>query len=147
MRRIRRLLRGNSRGVTLIEALVAMAIVGIIAVAFLGGLATASRSAARADIRTNAESLARSELEYVKELHYELLPTDFPWAYYLPDNAPEWDQGRALPDVYEGYSVRVTGDLVYWDDFDIQEITVEVLYYSMYGDDPVISLSGYKVNR
>ncbi|MFO7712401.1 MAG: prepilin-type N-terminal cleavage/methylation domain-containing protein, partial [Dehalococcoidia bacterium] len=87
-------LRGGSRGVTLIEALVAMALVAIIAVAFLGALTTAARSAALADIRTNAESLARSELEYVKSQPYSLAPWEYEatsdCATCEPEVAPDW---------------------------------------------------------
>ena len=70
MRRTLRLLRGSSRGVTLIEVLIAMALVGIIAAAFLGGLSTASRAVLTGDIRTMAESLASTQMESVKSQPY-----------------------------------------------------------------------------
>jgi prepilin-type N-terminal cleavage/methylation domain-containing protein len=60
----------SERGFGLIEALVAIALLGIIAAAFLGAIATASKAILIADERTTAESLAKSQLEYVKERDY-----------------------------------------------------------------------------
>jgi len=150
MIRIRRLLQGNSRGVTLIEALIAMAIVGIIAVAFLGGLATASRSAALADIRTNAESLARTHLEYAKSQRY----SQAPWDYAVTEedrsddseNRPEWwttSPPLLLSPDYAGYTVTVRASEILEG---LQEITVIVFHHSR-GEEAVITLSGYKVDR
>jgi len=158
--RVRRALRGGSRGVTLIEALVAMTLVAIIAVAFLGALSVAARSAAIADIRTNAESLARSQLEYVKSQSY----SDPDWSYELThtyrwaesEQEPGWwdsenDVPRLLSAEYVGYSVEVRASGLMDEENEpkvgIQIVTVEVLYPSMYGDDPVITLEGYNRDR
>ena len=51
---------GSSRGFTLVEVLIALAILGIVAVAFLSALATASTALILADERTTAESLTRA---------------------------------------------------------------------------------------
>ncbi len=153
--RVRKALGGSSRGVTLIEALIAMALVGIIAAAFLGGLATASRSAALADIRTNAESLASTQMEYVKSQTY----SEPDWDYELPhngctcDNHPDWwddDSPASLPPDYVGYTVKVTAESVPNPDGEddpfpyIQQITVTVFHYSK--DIPVFELEGYKTD-
>ena len=69
--KVRRTLGGNSSGFTLIEVLVALALFGIIAITFLGGLTTASRAVLTADIRATAESLARTQMEYVKNQLYD----------------------------------------------------------------------------
>ena len=61
----------NERGIGLIEVLIALAILGIVAAAFLSGLATASKAIYIADVRTTAESLARSQMEYVKNQPYD----------------------------------------------------------------------------
>ncbi len=55
----------NERGFTLIEVMIAVALMGIIGIALLSGLATASRALFVADERATAESLARSQMEYV----------------------------------------------------------------------------------
>jgi general secretion pathway protein I len=58
----------SEKGFTLLEAVIAIAIMGIIAAAFFSSLAGASKGVATADERATAESLARSQLEYVKSL-------------------------------------------------------------------------------
>ena len=158
--RVRGALWGGSRGVTLIEALVAIVLVAIIAVAFLGALTTAARSAALADIRTNAESLARSELEYVKSQPFSPATQESPdtWDYQLPHNGctcvnhPDWwddDNPPSLDDEYAGYSVKVEALQVPKGDDDyfptIQQITVSVLHHSS-EDTPVFELTGYKTD-
>ena len=63
-------LKGSETGVTLIETLVALALIGIISVAFLSGLATAAKATFIADERATAESLVRSQIEYVQSQGY-----------------------------------------------------------------------------
>ena len=62
----------SEKGFSLVEVLVALALLGIIGAAFLGSLATASKSILIADERTTAESLARSQMENVKNQLYEI---------------------------------------------------------------------------
>jgi len=57
----------NERGFTFVEVVIALAILGVIAAGFLMALATASKAIIIADERTTAESLARSQMEYVKK--------------------------------------------------------------------------------
>jgi len=64
-----KLIRGQ-KGQTLIEVLIAIALLGMIAVPFLTALSTSSRALIIADERTTAESLVRSEIEYVKSQEY-----------------------------------------------------------------------------
>ena len=65
-----RLVSGQ-RGTTLIEVLIAIAILGVISVPFLTALSTSSRALIIADERTTAESLIRSEIEYVRSQEYD----------------------------------------------------------------------------
>ena len=127
----------NEKGFTLIEVIIAIALIGVLAVAFFSALGTASLGLVTADERTSAESLARSEIEYVKnEVYYAA-----PWSYELPSTPPPWDASRTLPSIYDGYSVNVTATLIHAGDDGIQKLTVTVDH-----DDEVITLIGYKKN-
>jgi prepilin-type N-terminal cleavage/methylation domain-containing protein len=68
--KIQKTLRASSRGFTLIEVLIALALFTIIAFVFAGGLSTASKAVLTADVRTRAESLARTQMESIKEQGY-----------------------------------------------------------------------------
>lgn len=153
--KIRKTLRGSSSGVTLIEVLVALALFSIIAIAFANGLGTASKAVLTGDIRTNAESLARTQMESVKTQQYD---DDFP------------DGGVAnyikIADIPEGYAICSlnrtgppvncgNGDLIIaipWDsvnntaadtDTGLQKITLVIQHEGSY----VITLEGYKLDR
>jgi prepilin-type N-terminal cleavage/methylation domain-containing protein len=147
-----RLVSGQ-KGTTLIEVLIAIAILGMIAVPFLTALSTSSRGIIIADERTTAESLVRSEMEYVKNSPYN--STGFSYEIpATPDNPPPWDESRtALDDRYAGYSVNVTGVPIDPDtgealssgDKNIQNITVRVYHWGE--DEPVLTTSTYKIAR
>ena len=103
----------SEKGFSLIEVMIAMALLGLIAVTFLGALATSSRAIFIADERATAESLARSEMEYVRSQKYSVAP----WAYELPSGTspigefPTWwdeDNPHSLPEGYDGYTVNVS---------------------------------------
>jgi len=164
-RELHHALRGNSRGVTLIEVLIAVAILGLVAVAFLSALATASTAIIIADERSTAESLARSELEYVKSQDFSLPCPDSPWSYQASSTppsqspsqhepyttAPSWWAGHTLPNEYGGYSVIVTAQ-GYDADGDyiegIWEITVKVYHNDTPDpDDLLLTTKTYKVHR
>jgi prepilin-type N-terminal cleavage/methylation domain-containing protein len=135
----------NERGFTLIETIIAVALLGVIAIAFLGALGTASLAIFIADERATAESLARSEMEYVKSANYTAAPWS-PSSYELPTTAPSWDPSHnALPSGYDGYTANVTAAEI---DTGIQKITIVV---SHLGKEIISSgnstLEDYKVDR
>ena len=121
----------NERGFSLIEVLIALAILGLVAVAFLSGLTTASRALIIADERTTAESLAKSQMEYVKNIDYVDGATSYPAASIPQEH------------IDAGYSATITALPLHNPDDGIQKITVVVKH----GDKEVITLEGYKVNR
>ena len=122
---------GKESGVGLIETLVALALLGIIAASFLGGLATASRAAFTADERATAECLARSQVEYVKGLNYVYDATE-----YSPAPIPSGED-------YSNYPVTIGAEPVHNPDEGIQKITVTIEHH----DKEVFTLESYKVKR
>lgn len=125
-RKLWKAFRGHSRGFTLVEVLVALAIFAIIGITFANGLATASRATITADVRTNAESLARTQMEYVKSQNYDSAGN------YTLEVLPEYENA--------GYSAAL--DAVELDE-GLQKITVTVTHQ----DRDVLTLEGYKASR
>jgi len=128
---VRKACQGSSRGLSLIEVLIAVALIGIIAIAVLSALSTASAALIVADERATAESLARSQLEYVKNQLY--------------DDINDPPQYILLPEIPDGYNINIEavrlnleGDPD--DDDGIQKITATV---SRDGEE-IITLEGYK---
>lgn len=71
LRKVRCPLVRDQRGFSLIEILFAVAILGLIGVAFLTALNTASRSTGLYEQRVTAASLAQSQVEEIKAATYE----------------------------------------------------------------------------
>jgi prepilin-type N-terminal cleavage/methylation domain-containing protein len=88
------ILMKDEKGFTLIEVVIAIAVMGIIAAAYLGALGNSSMTLAVADERATAESLARSQMEYVKEQDYSdnytapIIPTEYDTAGYSATITP-----------------------------------------------------------
>jgi len=68
----------QEKGTSLLETLLALAITGVVAVTFLSGLATGSRASITSDEQITGECLARSQVEYVKNLLYQPGATEYP---------------------------------------------------------------------
>ena len=68
--RVRKAFQGSSRGFSLIEVSIAIALIGILAVAIMGALSYASTVLIMTDRQATAESLAKSQMEYVKNQEY-----------------------------------------------------------------------------
>ena len=155
--RLGKALQGRARGFTLIEVLIALALFAIIAIVFAGGLSTASKAVLTADVRTRAESLARTQMESVKNpsCGYQEAPdggvanytkidmTSFP-SYSI------WSVSRNGTVVNGGPSDPVIG--IPWDsgnntaineDNGLQKITLVIKH----DDIEVTRLEGYKVDR
>lgn len=147
---IKRLKR--QKGFSLIEVIIALGLLGIVGIAFLGALATSSSAIIVNDERATAESLARSEMEYVKSQPY----SSAPWSYKLPlpgewpeESLPDWwdpDNPPTPPEGYENYTAAVAAEPVHsGDDDGLQEITVTVTFLEGTDEEKeVIVLEGYK---
>ncbi|MBI2854712.1 MAG: hypothetical protein HYX87_07325 [Chloroflexi bacterium] len=117
-------------GVALTEALIALAMLGIFAAAFLGSLATGARGTIVANEKAMAESLARSEIEFVKSRNYQYLATEYP---VNPDL--QIPAGWSIP--------RPAVSPVHATDDGVQRFTVSVFRNGK----QVLSITTYKVGR
>lgn len=154
-------LKKGEKGFTLIEVLVALGVLGLIAAALLMAIATASKAILIADERTIAESLARSQLECVKEQPYIYDDDENDAIYYeidFDDEHPSFSIGSIISIDGEDEAVEeVMG--VPWDsagniavptDVGLQKITLIVCNNGEEGvslEDYVIILEGYKVDE
>jgi type II secretory pathway pseudopilin PulG len=121
---------GNESGFGFLEALAALAILGVVAVTFLSGLATTSKAVMIADEQALAEGLARSQLEYLKNYPYEYDADDYPV-----------DPALTIPTGWSVLTPVVTP--VHATDDGIQKITVTIQRNSQ----TVFVMEAYKVNR
>jgi len=114
---------GNEEGASLVEVLVAVAIMAIVFTIFLSALSTGSFGVATVRERVTAENIARSQLEYVKETGF-ITGTN---SYTPTTIAPI------------GYAATISATTIYPG---VQLITVTV-----YHNGPVFTLEDYKVDR
>lgn len=105
--------RGQS-GVTLVESLVSLAILGTVTVAFLGGLGTTSRAAIVSDRHSTAENLAQVQMETVRLVAYVYEASSYP-----PEPLPAGDD-------YAVYSAAIVAEPLNSPDDGIQRITVTI---------------------
>lgn len=119
---IRKAFQGRSRGLALIEVLIAIALVGVITIAFLSALSTASTVLIITDERATAESLARSQMEYVKNQSGLQSSRELP--------IPEYEQA--------GYSAKLEAGSLRTG---LQKITI-IIY--RHGEE-LVTLVGYKL--
>ncbi|MCK4353834.1 MAG: prepilin-type N-terminal cleavage/methylation domain-containing protein [Dehalococcoidia bacterium] len=121
----------NQKGVSVIEAIIALAILGVIAIAFLGGLMTSLKAVSITDERSTAQSLAQSQMEYVKSLPYE------------EGASPSYEQTDMSSPDYPGYTSSVDVELLNPPDDSIQKITITIKHH----EKNVLTLADYKVRR
>ena len=121
----------NKSGASLIETVIALAILGIILASLFEGINVSLKVLARTDQRQMAKSLAGSQMEYVKEKPYAVS--------YSPG---------AISSEYAGYSVAIYVYNISSRDANIQKISVVV---SFQGSAIIMvqnsTLEGYKVKR
>ena len=127
----------HESGMMLIEALVALAVLGLTSVVFLDGLAITAKSDFISNERSQAGSLANSQMEFIKAHSYI-----------------NWVPGHEVYDLITAptnYNIQVTtvpidhytGQPLPSGDNGTQQITVVVTHQSK----SVITITDYKVNR
>ncbi len=136
-----RLLKGQ-RGISLIETLVAVSILAAVGVTFMSAMYTVYKNVGIMDEQQQAETLARSQLEDIKNSPYQdsgvyPVTVDLPPTYSMSITVtPPTCIGTA--DNCTPLEVLMGGPVT-----TIQEITVSVRH----GDKPVLSVACYKVKQ
>ena len=114
--------KNNEKGITLLETVIALALLSVISLAFLSGLASTSTSRALAEERVNSKILAEAQMENIKKQsftdNYTLLTLDG----------------------FNGYATNVTVEDHY---YNLQKITVNITHNS----EQVFTLESFKVKR
>ena len=116
----------DERGLGLVESLAAVTILGVTVVAFVVALSAGSIAVSEGDQEAVAQSLVRSQLEYIKNYPYVSEATTYPKI--------------AEP---EGYNISIEVDPIPDTNADIQKITVTI---SRDGSE-ILTIADYKVNR
>ena len=126
-----KMLIARESGATLIETVVALAVLGTIGVTFLSGLTTTSKAAFVSDEQATAESLAQSQMEWAKNTSYSYNATGYTSAP-IPTGKD-----------YLDYAATIVAAPLRNPDDGIQRITVTVKR----SGETMIKLEGYKVDR
>ena len=137
----RKAFRGRSRGFSMLEVVIAIALLGIIAVSVLSALQTAALALISADRRATAESIARTQMEYVRYSEYDDYDDE------PGDPHPEYSLDPQITPLPPDFSVNTTAirlnkDVDPDDDDGIQAITVTVSHDGRV----LVTLEDYKRN-
>jgi type II secretory pathway pseudopilin PulG len=116
----------DERGLGLVESLAAVAILGATVVTFVIALSAGSIAVRESDQEAVAQSLVRSQLEYIKNYPYNPAATTYPKIAEA-----------------EGYGISVEVSPVPDTDTSIQKVTVTI---SRDGEE-ILTVENYKVNR
>jgi prepilin-type N-terminal cleavage/methylation domain-containing protein len=123
----------TQKGMSLLEVLVSLALLGIISVLFLSSAANSTRARFQADERASAKMLAESVIEAVKEADYS-------------SNYTAAVAAASAPDEYQGFTADLTAAFLISEGLpvpNIQMITVDIYH----GDRKVLTLENLKANR
>jgi len=116
----------SERGLSLVESLIAVAILGVTAVALVVAMSTGMIAVRGMEEGVIAQNLVRTQLEYVKSCPYDSEATSYPDI-----------------DTPEGYAISVGVSSVPDTGSDIQKVTATV---SREGVD-ILTVEDYKVSR
>jgi prepilin-type N-terminal cleavage/methylation domain-containing protein len=133
----------SEKGFTLIEVLVATALMSIVGIGLLAALGGASKVLLRADIRETARDLAQAQMEYVQSLDYEEDDPEDP-----EDNPLFYDPLPDLDDKYPGFDVAVSASRIDRDgnpdnDDGLKKINIEISHNNKL----VFTLEGMKLKK
>ena len=118
--------RSRERGTSLIEVLLGLFLLAMVVCSLMVGLSTTSISSGIVQVQATADNLARNQIEYVKDLPYQVAPTSYPTL------APP-----------SGYAVSAQAVSVPGTADQVQKLVVTVTS----GGETVLVLEGMKMNR
>lgn len=118
--------KNGQKGFSLVEVLVTIAILALVASAFIGSLSTGAIATRLQGEDVTARNLAQSQMEKLKTAVY-----DSGGASYSSIGTPS------------GYSISISTDPAIYADANIQKLTVTVSHNSSL----VFTMEDYKVNR
>jgi prepilin-type N-terminal cleavage/methylation domain-containing protein len=116
----------DEKGLTLVESIVVIAIVGVVLVAFAVAMSTGIIAVRENDQEVAVQSLARTQLEYIKGYPYDSEAATYPTV-----------------DTSDNYSISVAVTSVPDTDANIQKVTANI---SRDGQ-VLLTVEDYKVNR
>lgn len=131
--------KDSESGMTLMEVLIAIAVLGVIAAAFLTALGGGLKGAIVADERTVAESLARSQLEAIRNAKYD---DEFPYEYAKIDSIPDGYDMTVAVEPFNPITGSPDGNIT-----DFQRIIVTVIRVSDGEPKKVLEVETYKEKR
>ena len=113
----------GEKGLSLIETIAAVGLLGVIAASFLGGLATTSTSRVTADERVSAKILAETAMEHVRKQPYATT------------------YNYTVPVEFDGYTVTINATKERNNYIQTVNITIHAR------DKDVLTLQSYKASR
>jgi type II secretory pathway pseudopilin PulG len=130
----------DEAGIGLVESLAAVALLGVAGTAFVLSLSTGAIAVREGDQEAIAQSLARAQLEYVKDYPYNPGATTYPLVC-IADGT--YNPNPVTPP--EGYDVSVVVSQIpqAGDDSDIQKIAVTISREGV----EILTVEDYKVKR
>ncbi len=139
-KRISPVSRGEG-GFTLIESLVAVAILGAIGVVFMVAMNTAYGSVGTTDERSQAEALIRTQLDDIKAATYRLDGV-YPVTVSVPNQYSVTITVETLDEIGRSSTCEADSNCN-----TLQDITVAVTRPEDGGDRTILSVSSYKVRE
>jgi type II secretion system protein I len=102
----------KQQGFTIVELLVAMSILGIVAVGFLNALTSSSQAAVKAERMDAGRVIAESQMEWVKSQSFS--------------STGNYTSNSSLMTQYPGYTVTIAAETAAQRDSSIQKVTITV---------------------
>lgn len=143
-RRSRLLTSGKSRGIALLETVVALGVLGLVGVAFMSAMTTSFRATDINDDRVTGENLLRTQLEYIRGQSYFTPPGPLPYTVQAGDSY-KLPSSVSLP---AGFTLATEIDVFNDGTGALNIAQVQKITAKVYRDGKVVSnMADIKTNR